>query len=776
MLVELADNAGFCFGVKRAIDTAMETASKHQGEPICTLGPLIHNPQTVARLGELGIRTANTIADIDRGIVIIRSHGVPPQVLEEADAKGLTIVDATCPFVVRAMRWAAALEADGYQVVIIGDRDHPEVIAILGATNNTAIVAGSPREIEELPTGDRYGVVAQTTQSLSNYRACIAQLVGKAREAKFYDTICTATARRQQTAQELAARVDVMLVVGGRNSANTTRLAQICRESGARTYHVETQADIDPEWFRPDDKVGITAGASTPNWLIEEVVQRMTEFDNRQEQEAREVKATTVTEENTPDVEETANTHQETEQVTEKKVDNPLEETTDTEPTADAAVEETDDTESADDTDVEETDDTADDADVEETDDTADDADVDETDDTEAPTMAEYDETFITPSQGDIVRGKVVQVSDDEVLVHVGGKSEGRISIHELGLKQGEEAADVVAVGDEIDVYVVRMDDNEGNVILSKRRADQAVAWKELETKYEQDEIIEATVTERVKGGLLVDVGVRGFVPASHVARNYVEDLEAYIGKNLRLKIIELDKQRNNVVLSHKEVLEEEYLAQKEIIFNTYQPGDIVDGIVRRLTDFGAFVDIGSGVEGLLHVSEMAYSRVDHPSDVLSEEEEIKVMILNLDKETERISLGLKQTLPDPWDNVGEKYHEGDIVTGEVTRTVDFGAFVKLEDGVEGLVHISQLADHHVANTEDIVKSGEEVKVKIISIDEEARRIGLSIKEAQARSKPKSQSAQESTTSEQREPESSGVTIGDLVGDLGALFKNDEEE
>ena len=346
-------------------------------------------------------------------------------------------------------------------------------------------------------------------------------------------------------------------------------------------------------------------------------MQRMTEFDNRQEQEAREVKATTVTEENTPDVEETANTHQETEQVTEKKVDNPLEETTDTEPTADAAVEETDDTESADDTDVEETDDTADDADVEETDDTADDADVDETDDTEAPTMAEYDETFITPSQGDIVRGKVVQVSDDEVLVHVGGKSEGRISIHELGLKQGEEPADVVAVGDEIDVYVVRMDDNEGNVILSKRRADQAVAWKELETKYEQDEIIEATVTERVKGGLLVDVGVRGFVPASHVARNYVEDLEAYIGKNLRLKIIELDKQRNNVVLSHKEVLEEEYLAQKEIIFNTYQPGDIVDGIVRRLTDFGAFVDIGSGVEGLLHVSEMAYSRVDHP-DVLS--------------------------------------------------------------------------------------------------------------------------------------------------------------
>ncbi len=723
MLVELASNAGVCFGVKRAIDTAMETATKHQGAPICTLGPLIHNPQAVARLAELGIQSAGTIDEIDDGVVIIRSHGVPPQIIDDASVKGLHIVDATCPFVVRAMKWAAKLKAEGYQVVLVGDRDHPEIVAILGATDNAGLVAGNPEEIAQLPTGERYGVVAQTTQSLSNYRACIAELVGKAREVKFYDTICTATARRQQAAQELASRVDVMLVVGGRNSANTTRLAQICQESGARTYHIETQADIDPAWFRLNDKVGITAGASTPNWLIEEVVQRMTEFEGMQDQEAREAQSVTVAEENAPEVEETT-------------VDSDAVEAVVTETGGAAAVE--------------------------------------ETSDMEAPTMAEYDETFITPNQGDIVRGNVVQVSDDEVLVHVGGKSEGRIARHELGLKPGETPGDMLAVGDEIDVYVVRMDDSEGNVVLSKRRADQAVAWKELEAKHANGEIIEATVTERVKGGLLVDVGVRGFVPASHVARNYVEDLDVYIGKALRLKIIELDKQRNNVVLSHKEVLEEEYVAQKEVIFDTYQPGDIVDGIVRRLTDFGAFVDIGHGVEGLLHVSEMAYSRVDHPSDIISEGQETKVMILNLDKETERISLGLKQTLPDPWDNIGDKYHEGDIVTGEVTRTVDFGAFVKLEDGVEGLVHISQLADRHVANTEEVVKPGEEVKVKIISIDENARRIGLSIKEAQARTAPKPAPVQ--MTSEQREPETSGVTIGDLVGDLGLIFNTDDEE
>ncbi|NMB45531.1 MAG: bifunctional 4-hydroxy-3-methylbut-2-enyl diphosphate reductase/30S ribosomal protein S1 [Firmicutes bacterium] len=758
LIVELADNAGFCFGVKRAIDAAMRTADEHHGVPIYTLGPLIHSPQTVAHLTERGIKVADRIEEIDTGVVIIRSHGVPPQTIERARAKGLRVVDATCPFVVRAMTWAAGLRRDGYQVVIVGDRDHPEVTAILGATDNTGVVAGNPEEVVALPIGECYGAVAQTTQSLSNYRACIAELVGKAREVKFYDSICTATARRQQAAHELASRVDVMLVVGGRNSANTSRLAQICQESGARTYHIETAEEIEPHWFRLGDKVGVTAGASTPNWLIEEVVQRMTEFEGMQEQEARKAQTATVTEEETtPETETEAAAEGPVEEVaTEEVAEQGAAEATAEEETAEAVAKE------------EVTEDEASASTVEETD--------EDSAEMEAPTMAQYDETFITPSQGDIVSGKVVQVSSDEVLVHVGGKSEGRIPRHELGLKSDEDPTDKLAVGDEIDVYVVRIDDSEGSVVLSKRRADQAKAWQELEEINDKNELIEATVTERVKGGLLVDVGVRGFVPASHVARHYVEDLEAYVGKSLRLKIIELDKQRNNVVLSHKEVLEEEYEKQKEVIFNTYEPGDIVDGIVRRLTDFGAFVDIGSGVEGLLHVSEMAYSRVGHPSDILSEGQETKVMILNLDKETERISLGLKQTLPDPWDDVGSKYHEGDIVEGEVTRTVDFGAFVKLEDGVEGLVHISQLADRHVANTEEVVTSGELVKVKIISIDEEARRIGLSIKEAQREAKPKPTPVQETTFDSEREPEGSGVTIGDLVGDLGALFNNDDDE
>lgn len=267
----------------------------------------------------------------------------------------------------------------------------------------------------------------------------------------------------------------------------------------------------------------------------------------------------------------------------------------------------------------------------------------------------------------------------------------------------------------------------------------------------------------------MVDLGVRGFIPASHISRNYVDDLEKYVGQTLEFKIIELDRQKNNVVLSRKELLEEEYQKAKEEIFNTLEENAIVDGVVRRITDFGAFVDIGGGVEGLLHVSEMAHSRVKHPSDVVSEGDKIKVMVLGIDKESERISLGLKQTLPDPWDTIEERYQVGGKVKGVVTRTVDFGAFVKLEDGVEGLIHISQLSHRHVAKTEDVVSAGDEVEAKIISLDPEAKRIGLSIRELEPKPEVKKEVKKPEKVEEKPEDEELTTTLGDMFGDL---FKN----
>ncbi len=385
----------------------------------------------------------------------------------------------------------------------------------------------------------------------------------------------------------------------------------------------------------------------------------------------------------------------------------------------------------------------------------------------------QYDETLKPLTPGEIVEGRVVHVGGDEVLVDVGYKTEGRIPASELGLRPGQAPEDVLRVDDNIAVQVLRVDEGEGTVVLSKRRADERQAWEELTAKYEKGEPVEAEVTARVKGGLLVDLGVRGFVPASHVDRNFVDNLEQYVGQRLRFRILELDRQRRNVVLSRKELLEEELARAKEEAFGRLQEGQVVTGVVRRLTDFGAFVDIGGGVEGLLHVSEMAWSRVRHPQDVLHEGQEIRVKILGIDRERERISLSLKETTPDPWSTVASRYQEGQVVEGEVTRIVDFGAFVKLEDGIEGLVHISQLADRRVEKPSDVVQPGQRVKVKIVNLDPGARRIGLSIRAAQ----PKEQKPKEPATPvSYSDPGPDSLTIADRVSGLSDLLGRQGDE
>jgi 4-hydroxy-3-methylbut-2-enyl diphosphate reductase len=564
-------------------------------------------------------------------------------------------------------------------------------------------------------------VIAQTTQSVQNFKACVDELVGKVEDLKTFDTICTATEQRQKSARELAAKVDVMVVIGGRNSANTKRLAEICKEQGTATYHIETPDELQRQWFAGARRAGVTAGASTPDWLIEGVLTRMSEFSEEKVTETVAETAQPVEaelEESTQAVDEAA---QGMAEVNEEAA----------EPVQGVTPEEGK---------------------------------------TNEVQMSEFEVNM--PTVGAIIKGKVVHVSNDEVLVDIDYKSEGRIPLNELSFITNANPEDIVSVGDEIYVKVLKVDDTEGNVILSKKRADADISWEQLEQLYKSGETLQAKVVQVVKGGLLVNVGVRGFIPASHVSRGFENNLGKYVGQTLELKIIELDRSKNNVVFSHKQVLEEKHAKAKEEAFANLKPGMKVHGVVRRLTDFGAFVDIGGGVEGLLHVSEMAYSRVNHPSDVVAEGDEVTVMILGVDKERERISLGLKQTVPDPWTTVGERYAVGQKVTGEVTRVVDFGAFVKLEDGVEGLVHISELSHKHVAKAEDVVKPGDQVQVKVISVDPDARRIGLSIKELepkpQAQPKPKQQ--QQPNLAEGTDREELTTNIGDMFGDL---FKDD---
>src|SRR5918912_1778449 len=345
----------------------------------------------------------------------------------------------------------------------------------------------------------------------------------------------------------------------------------------------------------------------------------------------------------------------------------------------------------------------------------------------EGELVPDYDSTFPTINEGEVVHGTVVRVDKDEVLVDIGYKSEGVIPVSELSIRRSVNPADEVSVGDEIDALVLRKEDAEGRLILSKKRARFEMAWKAIEGAAESGEPVTGRVIEVVKGGLILDLGVRGFLPASLVDIRRVQDLDEFLGTELRAKVIELNRSRNNVVLSRRAVLEDERKEQRQQILDRLNPGDVVDGQISNIVDFGAFVDL-DGMDGLIHISELSWSHVNHPSEVLEIGQTVQVKVLDIDRERQRISLGLKQTQSDPWQQVVDAYDVGDVIEGRVTKVVTFGAFVEVVPGVEGLVHISELAQHHVENPREVVSQGETVGAKTIEMDPERRRLSLSLK------------------------------------------------
>ena len=341
--------------------------------------------------------------------------------------------------------------------------------------------------------------------------------------------------------------------------------------------------------------------------------------------------------------------------------------------------------------------------------------------------IPDYDSTFPTINEGEVVSGTVVRVDKDEVLVDIGYKSEGVIPVSELSIRRSVDPASEVQLGDEIDALVLTKEDTEGRLILSKKRARFEMAWKKIERAAESGEPVEGTVIEVVKGGLILDLGVRGFLPASLVDIRRVQDLDDFLGKTLRSKVIELNRSRNNVVLSRRAVIEEERKEMRQAILDRLSPGDVVTGTISNIVDFGAFVDL-DGIDGLIHISELYWSHVNHPSELLEIGQEVSVKVLDIDRDRQRISLGLKQTQTDPWQQVVDTHDQGDVIEGKVTKVVTFGAFVEILPGVEGLVHISELAQHHVENPREIVSQGDVVKAKIIEMDAERRRLSLSLK------------------------------------------------
>jgi len=639
----IADYAGFCAGVRRAFQIATETTTEDGSW--YTLGPLVHNDTVIDYFKSRGISPVNSVeqVDMDNSGIILRAHGVSPVLIHEATEKGLMIKDATCPLVKRVHDIVLALRGEGYEIVIFGELSHPEVQGILGWCDNKARVISSVHKACNLKISGKIGLVSQTTKDEKEFFKVANTLLSQASELRIYNTICSATKKRQQSARKLCQDVDLMLVIGDRMSSNTTTLFKECIDTGVKTFQIQGVSEIETDWLKGVSRVGITAGASTPDWIIKEVLSKMTEYGENTNQDQNAVKGKE---------ESFANMEAE---------------------------------------------------------------------------MAD----FVPPSRGDIIKGTVIQVLDDEVMVDVGGKSEGIIPLREMSIKEIDSAKELVQVGDTIEVLVLKWDDD-GSILLSKKKVDSKKVLDSLEEDFKEGRIIEGRVSSSVKGGLLVDIGIIAFLPASHVEDGYVKNLDDYIDKTYKFKIIEFNRNKrrgSQIVVSRKELVSEEKARLKEKFWQDIEEGQIIEGKVKRIVDYGAFIDLG-GYEGLLHISEFDHKRVEHPSDVLHEGDVLDVFILSLDRQKERVSLSRKKLLKSPWEIVVEKYSEGDIIDGKVVRIAPFGAFVEIEPGVDGLIHISQLADYRVEKPEDVVSVNQDVKVKILSIDPKEKRVGLSLKEA----------------------------------------------
>ena len=634
----VAESAGFCFGVRRSVEMAEQLLTEEEG--VCSLGHLIHNAEVVRELGERGLRVLSDPAEAQPGeTVILRAHGVSPRVEEALRERGVRIVDGTCPRV-RAIHTIVRRAAEeGRFVVIIGDAGHPEVEGIRGWCGEHTVLANAAQTaqyLEENPLiwGKMLTIVSQTTQTQENFNECCELIKKRCTNLKISDTICLATSTRQQEAAELAERCDAMVVIGDRKSANSRHLAEICAARCGSVQFIQKADELQMPPLLAADVIGITAGASTPAWIIKEVRNKMDEMEIKVE---------------------------ESPVAKEQSFDEMLE------------------------------------------------------------------ETLKTIYNGEKVSGVVVAITGTEVSVDLGTKYSGFIPTTEF-TEDGSKLEDVIKVGDEIEAIVVRVNDVEGTAQLSKKRLDTEKNWIAVEEAVESGAVLEGVVTEQNKGGVVVNVkGVRVFVPASQTDLPREADLGELLKKTVRLKITEVNKARKRVVGSIRRVAQAERRARNEAIWNEIEIGKKYHGVVKSLTSYGAFVDIG-GIDGMVHVSELSWGRIHQPSEVVSVGDEIDVYVINFDREKHKISLGYKDPEANPWALFKAKYAVGDVAPVKVVKLMDFGAFAELLPGVDGLIHISQIANRRIAKPGDVLTVGDEVEVKITGIDDDKHKVSLSIR------------------------------------------------
>ena len=635
MQIILAKTAGFCFGVDRAVEMVNE--SVRRGNKTATLGPIIHNHHVVERFLKQGVRELDSPEQAEPGeTVIIRAHGVPEQVQQALCARGVPVLDATCPFVKKIHTIVKNETQKGRKIIIFGSPAHPEVEAIASFCREPLIVQ-SPEELEnwlrEAPERRHLPIsmVSQTTSSQKMWKSCAEIAKKVCTNCEIFDTICRATEMRQEEAAILSQKCDAMVVVGDARSSNTGRLAMICEQYCKKVSLVDQADDLEMSLFSGANTVGITAGASTPSWIIKEVNNKMSE----------ELKVETAQEENFAEL---------------------------------------------------------------------------------------LEQSLKTLNNGDKVTGTVMAVGSTEVEVDLGTKHTAYIPLEDFSGDPNVKPEEAVKVGDQIEAIVVHVNDGEGVVRLSKKRLEAGKAWEEIEAAAENKDIVEGVVTEENKGGIVVNVkGIRVFVPASQSGVAKGGDLGELLKKNVQLRITEVNRARRRVVGSIRSVASEQRKAAQEKIWSEIEVGKQYHGTVKSLTSYGAFVDIG-GVDGMVHVSELSWNRIKNPAEVVKVGDEIDVYVIALDPEKKKISLGYKTEATNPWTIFNNEYKVGDVVTVKIVKLMTFGAFAEIIPGVDGLIHISQIADRRIGKPEDVLSEGQEVDAKIIDIDQEHKRISLSIR------------------------------------------------
>ena len=632
MKLRLAKSAGFCYGVHRAVELAGEAAAS--GRPCVMLGSIIHNRDVVGSLARQGVTAVDRVEDVPRGCgVIIRSHGESRETYRRLEERGAEILDATCPNVKRIHHIVARAEEQGRQPVIIGAPDHPEVAAIAGWCSRPVVLSGVEdleKWLEEQPERRALPLtfVSQTTSTQKIWNDCVKKAKKECTNAEFFDTICGATSKRQEEAHQFAAQCDKMVVIGDGKSSNTKRLAEICRESCPDVQLIERAADLDLSRLAQAEVVGITAGASTPAWIIKEVCDKMSDEIMEIEKSFAEL----------------------------------------------------------------------------------------------------LEESIKTLNTGDKVTGTVVAITPTEIQVDLGTKHAGYIPVSELTDDPTAKVEDLVKVGDEIETFVVRVNDQEGVVTLSKKRLDVVKGWEEIETARENETVLEGVVTEDNKGGVVVSVkGIRVFVPASQTGLPRETPMSTLLKQKVRLVITEVNRARRRVVGSISRVLRAERAAAAEKVWAEIEDGKRYTGTVKSLTSYGAFVDIG-GVDGMVHISELSWSRIKHPSEVVKVGDTVEVYVISADKEKKKISLGMKDRSQDPWTVFTSTYEVGDVANVRVVKLMTFGAFAEIVPGVDGLIHISQIADHRIEKPGDVLAEGDKVDVKITDVDMENQKVSLSIR------------------------------------------------